>query len=190
MMFPQSVATHMQSQAEAPDEKLIALIQDGESQSFAILVERYRAKSLRVAYGILHNRADAEDAVQEAFIRIYRNIGRFRDISRFKSWLYKVVINESLRLLKARRTGPDEMDAEYAPACEDVDAEQVMLVRQCLAALPKKLRVVLALRGVDELDYAEIALILSIPVGTVRSRLHEARRIFAGHWKGMMQDEM
>lgn len=189
MTFPQS-AMYMQSQAEAPDEELIALIQHGESQSFAILVERYRAKSLRVAYGILHNRADAEDAVQEAFIRVHRSLDRFMGASQFSTWLYRVVVNESLRLLKARRTSPDEMDAEYAPACEDVDAEQVMLVRQCLAALPEKLRVVLALRGVDELDYAEIASILSIPVGTVRSRLHEARRTFAGYWKGMMQDEM
>jgi RNA polymerase sigma-70 factor (ECF subfamily) len=164
------------------------LAQRGDTQSFAILAGRYRAKALRIAYGILHDRADAEDAVQEAFIRIYRSLGRFKGAGRFSSWVYRVAVNESLRLLKAKRNS-DELQAEHV-SVDCMDAERVLLVRECLAFLPEKLRVVLALRGVEELEYAEIALILSVPIGTVRSRLHEARRVFALHWKELMRDEV
>lgn len=166
------------------------LAERGDQESFGVLAVRYRTKALRVAYGVLHNQADAEDAVQEAFIRVYRNLGRFKGAGRFSSWLYRVVVNEALRALAARRTcGELELDAERAPV-GIADAEQVLLVRRCLACLPKKLRVVLALRGVEELDYAEIAYVLSVPVGTVRSRLHEARRLFAERWKELTRDEV
>ncbi|HET6454889.1 MAG TPA: sigma-70 family RNA polymerase sigma factor [Armatimonadota bacterium] len=165
------------------DEDLAALAAHGEAQSFAILAERYRVKAMRVAYGIVHNRADAEDAVQNAFIRIYRNLGKGRQ---FSSWLYKIVINESVRLLRGRRETSDEI---VEIPTEDADIERIMLVRKCLASLPKNYRTVLALRGIEELAYEEIAEILGVPVGTVRSRLHEGRRLFAKCWKELMSDE-
>ena len=166
------------------------LVERGDQESFGVLAVRYRAKALRVAYGVLHNQADAEDAVQEAFIRVYSNLGRFKGVGRFSSWLYRVVVNEALRALAARRTcGELEFCAERLPVT-NTNAEQVLLVRRCLACLPKKLRVVLALRGVEELDYAEIAYVLGVPVGTVRSRLHEARRLFAERWKELTRDEV
>ena len=164
------------------DEDLVVLAAHGEAQSFAILAERYRTKAMRIAYGILHNRADAEDAVQNAFIRAYRNLGKGR---RFNSWLYKIVVNESIRILRARRETADEVE----PAVS-LDVDRIMLVRKCLASLPETYRTVLALRGLEELDYAEIADILGLPIGTVRSRLHEARRLFAECWKELMSDEI
>jgi len=163
------------------DEDLAALAAHGEAQSFAILAERYRVKAMRVAYGIVHDRTDTEDAVQNAFIRIYRNLGKGR---RFNSWLYRIVVNESIRLLRARR----ETSEEVEPAVS-LDVDRIMLVRKCLASLPETYRTVLALRGLEELDYTEIAEILGLPVGTVRSRLHEARRLFAKCWEELMSDE-
>lgn len=186
-MVPTAGTMCMHKLEELSDE---CLAERGDEHSFAILAGRYRTKALRVAYGVLHNQADAEDAVQNAFIRIYRGLWRFRRVGRFSSWLYRVVVNESLRALAARRTcGELELDAERAPV-GIADAEEVLLVRRCLACLPKKLRVVLALRGVEELDYAEIAYVLGVPVGTVRSRLHEARRLFAERWKELTRDEV
>ena len=165
------------------DEDLAALVTRGEAQSFAILAERYRVKAMRIAYGILHNRSDAEDVVQDAFIRIYRNLAKFRGL-RFSSWLYKIVVNESLRFRRTRRETSDEIEPSGS-----VDIEQIMLVRKCLASLPETYQTVLALRGIEELSYEEIAEILGLPVGTVRSRLHEGRRSFAKCWKELMSGE-
>ena len=164
------------------DEDLAALVTHGEVQSFAILAERYRTKAIRIAYGILHNRPDAEDAVQNAFIRVYQNLGKGR---RFSPWLYRIVVNESLRYRQRR---PETDEIVDIPS-EDADIERIMLVRRCLAGLPEMYRTVLALRGLEELAYEEIADILGLPVGTVRSRLHEARRLFAKCWKELMSDE-
>lgn len=174
---------------ERPDEVLVDLAVRGEAQSFATLAARYRVKAMRVAYGILHNPADAEDAVQNAFIRIHQGLSQYRGTGEFSAWLYRVVVNESIRLQRSKRNVSDELDEEYI-AEDGIDREHILAVRQCLAMLPERLRTVLALRGVEELDYSEIAVILCIPVGTVRSRLHEARRIFAKCWKEMMKDEM
>ena len=115
------------------DEDLAALVTRGEAQSFAILADRYRTKAIRIAYGILHNRADAEDAVQNAFIRVYRSLDRFRGDSRFSSWLYRIVVNESIRLMRSRRERSDEI--QELPA-GSVDAEKIILVSKCLAGLP------------------------------------------------------
>lgn len=166
------------------DESLVELIVRGETRSFEILADRYRTKAVRVAYGILHNRADAEDAVQNAFIRIYRNLRKFKG-RQFSSWLYKIVVNESLRFRRARPDA-DEIEEIQTGA---VDIEQIMLVQKCLASLPETYRTALALRGIEELAYDEIAEILGLPVGTVRSRLHEARRLFAKCWEELMSDE-
>ena len=176
--------TCMHGLGEQSDKDLAALALRGEEQSFAILAERYRAKAIRVAYGILHNRADAEDAVQNAFIRVYRNLRKYRGSAKFSSWLYRIVVNESLRYLRARHDTSDEVQPSVS-----VDIEQLMLVRKCLASLEDPYRTVLALRGIEELSYEEIAEILGVPVGTVRSRLHEGRRLFAECWKELTSDE-
>lgn len=172
------------------DEVLVELAARGESGSLAILVERHRRKALRIAYGILHNPSDAEDAVQDAFIRACKNLSAFHGSGKFSAWLYRIVVNESVRLIRSRRSVEEAELTEECAAVAVPDTEHVLLVRQCLASLPEKLRVVLALRGVEELDYSEIAEVLSVPVGTVRSRLHDARKQFAGRWKELMEDEM
>ena len=183
-----SEARRMSVTREPSDERLVELASSGDLESFTILADRYRVRAMRIAYGILHNRADAEDAVQEAFIRIYRSLGRFRGTGRFSTWLYRIVVNESLRV-QSNRGSTGEVEPKQEAAGSGVPNVQALIVRQCLASLPEKLRIVLALRGLEDLDYAEIGSILGIPVGTVRSRLHEARRLFAERWKELMKDE-
>ena len=191
MISSTAEALPMHRLEDRSDEALAELAAHGEATSFATLAARHRGKALRIAYGILHNRADAEDAVQDAFIRVYRNLAGFRGTGGFGSWLYRIVVNESIRLLHSARVRMDEDELEEdCVAIQGMDPERALLVRQCMASLPERLRVVLALRGVDELDYAEIAEILAIPVGTVRSRLHEARQMFAECWKEAMKDEV
>jgi RNA polymerase sigma-70 factor, ECF subfamily len=173
------------------DEALVELAVRGEAGSFAMLVARHRQRAIRIAYGIVHNPSDAEDAVQDAFIRAYRSLAQFRGSARFSSWIYRIVVNESVRMVRGRHSTVENVDLSSECASrEHVDTERVLMVRECLASLPEKLRVVLALRGEEELDYSEIAEILSVPVGTVRSRLHEARRLFARCWKEAIRDEV
>ncbi len=173
------------------DEALVELAVQGEEGSFAMLVARHRPRAIRIAYGIVHNPSDAEDAVQDAFIRAYRSLTQFRGAARFSSWIYRIVVNESVRMMGRKHDTVDDvdLDSKCAPG-ENMDVETVLMVRQCLASLPERLRVTLALRGEKDLDYSEIAEILCIPVGTVRSRLHEARKMFARGWKEAMKDEM
>ena len=173
------------------DEALVELAVRGEAGSFAMLVARHRQRAIRIAYGIVHNPSDAEDAVQDAFIRAYRGLARFRGAARFSSWIYRIVVNESVRMVRGRHSTVENVDLDAQCASDEhMDTERVLMVRECLASLPDKLRVVLALRGEEDLDYSDIAEILSIPVGTVRSRLHEARMLFARCWKEAMKDEV
>jgi RNA polymerase sigma-70 factor (ECF subfamily) len=173
------------------DEALVELAVQGEAGSFAMLVARHRHRAIRIAYGIVHNPADAEDAVQDAFIRAYRGLAKFRGAARFSSWIYRIVVNESVRMVRNRHSTVEDVDLDSQCALDEhVDTERVLMVRECLASLPERLRVVLALRGEEELDYSEIAEILGLPVGTVRSRLHEARQLFARRWKEAIRDEV
>ena len=181
----------MRSLEDRTDEALVELAVRGEAGSFAMLVARHRQRAIRIAYGIVHNPSDAEDAVQDAFIRAYRGLPQFRGAARFSSWLYRIVVNESVRMMRSRHGAVEDVDLDSECASsEHMDTERALMVRECLASLPEKLRVVLALRGQEELDYSDIAEILSIPVGTVRSRLHEARKLFARRWKEAMKDEV
>lgn len=182
---------YMHRLEDRTDEALVELAVRGEAGSFAMLVARHRHPAMRIAYGIVHNPSDAEDAVQDAFIRAYHSLAKFRGAARFSSWLYRIVVNESVRMMGARRGAVEDVNLDsYCASSEHMNVDTVLIVRECLASLPERLRVVLALRGQEELDYSEIAEILSIPVGTVRSRLHEARKLFARRWKEAMKDEM
>lgn len=173
------------------DEALVELAVRGEAGSFALLVARHRQHAIRIAYGVVHSPSDAEDIVQDAFIRAYRSLSQFRGSARFSSWLYRIVVNEAVRVMRSTRRQRDEAELDVeCVSTHGIDAESVLAVRECLSRIPEKLRVVLALRGIDELDYSEIAEILGIPTGTVRSRLHEARKLFAECWKEAMTDEV
>ena len=145
------------------------------------------SKSVRTAYLILGNRADAEDAVQEAYLRAWKFRDSLADESRFAPWLYRVVVNSCNSRLRTeiphrdRRRNADDLAA--VPTDDDM-ASRVALsqaVAVALSALPAHLRTAVVLRYYAELTEQEIATVLGRPVGTVKSRLHEARRRLAEH---------
>ncbi len=148
------------------------------------LVERY-APSLRTAYLILGNRADAEDAVQEAFLRAWRFRDTVANRTNAAPWLYRVVVNTCNSMLRReiphrdRRRALAELDTLTTSSSSDVEAGADIV--RALADLPTHLRVVIVLRYYADLSEREIAVAIGRPPGTVKSRLHDARTRLAAH---------
>lgn len=173
-----------------PDRSLVAAAAAGDQDSFAALVSRYQASIVNLARALSGDDGEAEDLAQETFIRAYKAIGRFRGDSAFRTWLYRVAVNVIHTHLKQRARrwrwfGPslDEDDgAERQMAAlalpttiEDATARREVIDR-ALASLPADMRIAVTLRDVHGFDYAEIAAMLDVPIGTVESRIFRARQ--------------
>lgn len=182
-------------EAAAEDRDLVRLAQGGDEQAFARLVERHRRAVYRAAYAALGSPAEAEDVAQETFVSAFRTLAGFRGDAALKTWLLTIAWRKALdrrrsvtRWLKltAARGGPasDPQDAiERVPSAARSPEERLAsdelarTVRQLVATLPRKLRDVLLLAGSDDYTYEQIGQMLGIPVGTVKWRVSEARRV-------------
>ncbi len=171
-----------------PDEAAaIVRVQQGHTDSFELLVERYMRGAFAVAYRLLGQRQDAEDVVQEAMLAALTNIRTFDTSRRFGPWFYRIVVTRGLNFRKSRaRRQTESIDrdefATRAPG-PGVDMERAALrdaVTTALARLPERQRMVVQLYELDGFSGAEIAAMLGIPAGTVRWHLHEARRTLRG----------
>ena len=142
----------------------------GEERAIRWVLNRYRDRVVRLATHVLHNPREAEDVAQEAFVKAFRQIGQFRGDSGFYAWLYRIVINLCLDRMR-RKCMTAEMPLEETIcsfiACTP-DVEKRLSVEQVLNSLTPPMRAALVLREVEGLEYAEIADVLEIPVGTVR----------------------
>jgi RNA polymerase sigma-70 factor (ECF subfamily) len=161
-----------------------------EREFEARLVES-SALAFRVAYGVLRHRQDAEDVAQDAFVKAYRSFRQLRDRTRFRAWLVRMTWRLALdrRRRDRRRAARDRSDAERDPsgqrvaegfspaAVEDIAArERAAQLWRAIDALPEKLRVVIVLASIEEHDIGEVARLLELPEGTVKSRLFLARQ--------------
>ncbi len=165
----------------ARDEERAAILacQRGESQAFDALVERYQRSVYRLCYRYLNNHEDAHDAAQEAFLRAYKAIGRFRGDSAFSTWLYRIAVNACLNFRAARKPPADELPEGLAdggaPASERVlSEERARLVRAAVTRLPERQRATLILKVYHDLSHEEVARILGSTVGTVKANLFHA----------------
>jgi RNA polymerase sigma-70 factor (ECF subfamily) len=179
---------------EASDEDLMFRYRDGEESAFAELVRRYRGKIVSTAYRVLGDAAKAEDVAQETFLRVHRNADRYRSIAKFSTWIYTIALNvarNELRNTKRKRLVSLDAfgsDPESEPATYDIpdesalpdqqveNAEIRVLFDRAIRRLPERYRAVFVLRDVDDLPYEEIAEILKLPKGTVKSRINRARQ--------------
>jgi RNA polymerase sigma-70 factor (ECF subfamily) len=178
---------------ELDDASLAARVQAGDPAAFELLMRRHNRRLYRLARSMLRNAADAEDALQDAYLGAYQNIGAFRGEASLATWLSRVVVNQCLARLRrqARRDnivpmvamgGLDEQEAPAMPA-DDKDAPDRALIRAELRAvlerkldeLPEAFRTVFVLRSVEELSVEETARTLDLPEATVRSRHFRAR---------------
>ncbi|MFC0169965.1 RNA polymerase sigma factor RpoE [Pseudoduganella danionis] len=178
------------------DERLVERVRDGDKQAFDMLVAKYQRRLMRLLSRIVHDQTEAEDVVQETFIKAYRALRHFRGESAFYTWLYRIGINTAKNFLatQGRRTPTStEIDAEQAETfaesehLRDMNTPESMLASKQIAqtvnaamdALPLDLRTAIALREIEGLSYEEISAIMACPIGTVRSRIFRAREVIA-----------
>lgn len=176
-----------EGRAEVPSDEAAAIVacQRGDRQAFELIVRRYTARALGAARTLMHDTALAEDAAQDAFVRAFRAIRRFRTGEPFYPWLYRILRNSCLTTLKRRGKPGLSLDAEDAPpppappsdpAAKLARDELRAAVREGMTHLSEPHREILHLSHFEGLAYKEIADCLEIPIGTVMSRLWAARQ--------------
>lgn len=176
---------------EKVDEKaLIALSLSGDREAFRQLVELYQEKLFRLVFQVVRSREDAEDIVQESFVKAYLSLNTFRGQSSFYTWLYRIAFNMAIDFKRkvSRRGGEalgvEEIDQVDQSQIGPVENPQDALIRResgkqiqlALEGLSEEHRAVIVLREVDGLHYDEIARVVGVSKGTVMSRLHYARK--------------
>lgn len=176
-----------------PDEVLVSKCKRGDMAAFDELIGRYQDRVYNLAYRLTSSHDDASDMAQEAFLRVYVSLSGFRGRSAFSTWLYRVVSNVCLDELRRRGrrpllvvdravdTGEGELVREVVDPSpgpdEHVERRELgREIQKALAGLGDQQRLMVILRDIDELSYQEIAEILSLPLGTVKSRLSRARQ--------------
>lgn len=179
---------HVMSAAD-PDSELVAQWQAGDLRAFECLVRRHEQRVFRLLYRMLGSREEAEDATQEAFLSLHRHGHRFRREARFSTFLYRVAANAALnrrRSLGRARARVEELgrrqliDPEGASAGSDPEsaahgAQVQDAVQRALLELPRDLRLAVVLFDIEGRPYKEIADVLGVPEGTVKSRIHRGR---------------
>ena len=161
-----------------------------EPDAYRAVMRRHNRRLVRIAYSILKDLDEAEDAVQEAYLRAFQSLGQLEDHTRFATWLATIAVNEARgRLRRAKRTDPLDdgiMQTEVVPMFTEPTAsperlalsgELRLVLEQAIDDLPGPFRTVFMLRGVEGLNVAETAACLGIPAATVKTRFHRARAL-------------
>ncbi len=171
--------------AEVSDLDVIAAVARGDREMFEVIVRRYNPQLYRVGMAYLRNHAQAEDAMQNAYVKAFLHLGRFARGAAFSTWLTRIMINECLMLLRRARRAtqhtPDLrlIDAEHSTPAAAAPAmhlqEKKTLLEAAIAQLPRNYRAVYLLREVQQLSTAETAACLKISADTVKVQLHRAR---------------
>lgn len=192
--------------AETPsDLDLVQRVKNGDKEAFNLLVLKYQRKVGRLVRRLVNNSDEADDVVQDAFIKAYRALPQFRGDSAFYTWLYRIAVNTAKNHLVSRGKRPislseltsnDPEQESFEPADVTVDSntpEAELMSRQVaeavnrsVAALPEELRTALCLREIDGLSYEEIAEAMNCPIGTVRSRIFRAREAVAAELRPLL----
>jgi RNA polymerase sigma-70 factor, ECF subfamily len=178
--------TVQERQLDLTDGEVIARVLAGETPLYEILMRRYNQRIYRAARAILRDDTEAEDVMQDAYLRAYRNLAKFEGRSSFATWLTRIAVNEALhRRKKESRTetieGEDHIMelAALGDSPEQSYGRQEItgILEQAIGALPEQYRAVVMLRDVEEMDTEEVAEALDISAENVRVRLHRARAL-------------
>lgn len=177
---------------EQSDREIIREILNGNEDLFAVLVSRYEKPIFNYVYGMVRQRQDAEDLTQEAFVKAFFALKTYKDSFEFSTWMYRIARNVCLDYFRRQKirsvfslntpVGEEEEDelGDFLPAGQDpeegvLEGELLERVSQAVGRLPWKFREVIILRYIEELPYEDIAQILGVPVGTVKTYLHRAK---------------
>ncbi len=175
------------------DAELVRLSTNGNEEAFEKLLDKYEGKIFNLAYRMLGNVEDAEDATQDAFMKAYSSLSGFRGDSSFSTWLYRIAKNVCLDEIRRRQRNPvhsldkpiktdegDQLERQIeddSPTPEDtiVTNEQQVVIEKAMQKLPAHHRTVIIFRDIEGFSYSQIAEILDVKLGTVKSRLYRAR---------------
>ncbi len=171
-----------------PDRQIIEEIRSGQPRRFAVLVDRHRDRALTLALRMVGNREEAEELVQDSFVRAFRSLDDFRGEARFATWLYRIVYNVCMtkvmrgkgREVSLVASGEEDPPADAASPGADIlerieEKELRTLVGEAIASLPEKQRTVITMFYVQEMTYEEIAQVTGQPMGTVKTHLFRGR---------------
>ncbi len=187
------------------DLALVKRVQAGDNSAFDLLVRKYQHRIGAVVHRFVGDAAEAQDLVQDSFLRAWRALPGFRGDAQFYTWLYRIAVNTAKNHLVAQKRRPPTSDIEAGDAermavgdrLHDNDTPEHELLRQdvegavtdAVAALPPELREAITLREVDGLSYEEIAARMQCPIGTVRSRIFRAREAIDQRLRPLLGDE-
>jgi RNA polymerase sigma-70 factor (ECF subfamily) len=189
--------TEILVQHEAPlevddDLTLVHATKTGSLAAFDQIVRKYDRRMLRIAQSVTHNREEAEDAVQEAFLKAYQKLDQFRENAKFSTWMMRIVLNEALMKLRKQRTFREEsIDSNFSSDSDGLPRDVTdwspnpqelygatefrEILTKCLGRLQPALRVVFVLRDMEELSISETCEALNLSEAVVKSRLFRAR---------------
>jgi len=171
-----------ENKSPSDEKKLLARAKDGDTAAFGKLVERYQRRVYTVIYRFVKNHNETDDLIQEAFIRAFKAIERFDLRYPFSPWMYRIAINLTLNYVKKKKlpmvnTDVDLKSSGKGPQTVYAQNKTKQKVHNAIVKLPIKLKQTLVLRVYENWSYSQIAETLSIPIGTVMSRLSRARQI-------------
>lgn len=183
------------------DEDLIERFQRGDVYAFDLIVKRYKEQLLNFVYRFVGNQEEAEDIVQETFLRVYRKRHAYKRIAKFSTWIYTIAGNLSRTELRKRKrrklfsvTDMGFEDRDYEISDENYNPEnkvdgviQEEIIHHEINTLSPKFREVIILRDVQELSYEEISKIIKVPIGTVKSRVNRGRLKLQSQLKDLME---
>jgi RNA polymerase sigma-70 factor (ECF subfamily) len=177
--------------AESTDAQLVRRVQKGDKGAFDLLVLKYQHKIVNLVMRYVRDPDQALDITQEAFLKAYRALPRFRGDAAFYTWMYRIAVNTAKNYLAAQRRRPMDVELDMQDPeqydlhakLKDIDTPEAVTlshelqatVERAIAALPEDLRTAIVLRELDGMSYEEIAETMECPVGTVRSRIFRAR---------------
>jgi RNA polymerase sigma-70 factor (ECF subfamily) len=188
------------------EDALVAALRQGVGEAYEILIQRYQQPVYNLVYRLMNDPSDAFDIVQEVFLKVFKNIGNFRGSSSLKTWIYRIAVNEAYNHRRwfsrhQRREvalGPEEgvrthadslADPSRTPFDQAADHETFALVEAALDKLNPKFRAVVVLRDIEDLSYEEIATVLNVSIGTVKSRILRGREALRRILEGRLEPE-
>ncbi|HLI71478.1 MAG TPA: sigma-70 family RNA polymerase sigma factor [Ktedonobacteraceae bacterium] len=181
-----SIPGAVSASIEQDDAQLVTASKNGDQDAFSLLVQRYQRRVFNLVFRMLQNYEEASEITQEAFLAAWQGLPSFRGEARFSTWLYRIAYNCALKQLGQRRR-EQELHLALQADLESDDSDQKMsqaeqldnqaLVQEQLSQLPPKYRIVLILRHLQDMTYEEMAEVLTMPIGTIKTHLFRARNL-------------
>ena len=188
---------------DASDQSLIARCLGGQTEAFGLLVDRYQHRLYGALVHIAGSPEQARDFAQDAFLQAFEKLGSFRGDAAFYSWLFRIALNVAISARRKTHRVTASIDAIRDASGQDPEdgrlssspwhemhvADRKRLVQKALSEIPEEYRTALVMKEMDDLKYEEIAAILDVPLGTVRSRIHRGRMELRARLQGVLRAE-